>query len=211
MERALLWDHDGVLVDTERLYFQATREVLASEGVALDEALYQQLFLVGGGGAWHLVHDRDAEYVAQLKQRRNHRYSALLASEDVMIPGALAMLEDLSKLYRMAIVTSSRRAHFDVIHQHTGLPRFFEFILAREDYVDSKPHPEPYLAAVARLGLPAEACLVIEDSERGLRAAVAAGLGCWVIPSALTRALDFSAAERRFESLATLHAALRAR
>ena len=104
----------------------------------------------------------------------------------------------------MAIVTSSHRAHFEAIHRSTGLPQFFEFVLAREDYGLSKPDPEPYLSAVARLGLSAGECLVIEDSERGLRAAKAAGLTCWVIPSALTASSNFAAADRRFDSLAEL-------
>jgi HAD superfamily hydrolase (TIGR01509 family) len=204
----LLWDHDGVLVDTEALYFQATREVLASVGVTLDEALYRQLFLVENRGAWHLAQRTERELTA-LKQRRNQRYTELLTSTDVYIPGALTMIAELAQRHRMAIVTSSRRAHFDAIHRARALPHHFELILAREDYAESKPDPEPYLTAVARLGASAADCLVIEDSERGLRAAHAAGLRCWVIPSSLTQDSDFTRAERRFDSIAALHAALR--
>lgn len=206
----LLWDHDGVLVDTEGLYLQATREVLASVGVALDDALYRELFLVQNRGAWHLVRDHDDGALAALKQRRSERYTELLTSGDVYLPGALAMISELATRHRMAIVTSSRRAHFEAIHHGRELPRHFELILAREDYAESKPDPEPYLTAVARLGVPPSDCLVIEDSERGLRAAHAAGLRTWVIPSALTRGSDFARAERRFEDIASLHAALRA-
>jgi HAD superfamily hydrolase (TIGR01509 family) len=206
----LLWDHDGVLVDTEHLYMQATREVLATVGVALDEALYRELFLKQGIGAWHLARGASEAELAALKQRRNARYTELLTGGDTYIPGALAMIADLAARHRMAIVTSSQRAHFDAIHAGRPLPGYFELILAREDYRESKPDPEPYLTAVARLQVAARDCLVIEDSERGLRAAHAAGLRCWVIPSSLTRDSDFSRAERRFESLAALHDALRA-
>ncbi len=207
----LLWDHDGVLVDTEGLYFQATREVLAEIGVTLDAARYRQLFLVEGTGAWHLAASRGygERELSLLKERRNARYAELLASTDVMIPGALAMIAELAARHRMAIVTSSRREHFDTIHARTGLPRHFELVLAREDYARSKPDPEPYRTAIARLGVAPSVCMVIEDSERGLRAAKAAGLTCWVIPSALTARSDFAQADRRFEDLATLHAALR--
>lgn len=211
MKRVLLWDHDGVLVETEGLYLQATREVLAEVGVALDDALYRQLFLVEGIGAWHLVRGVGDRELAALKERRNARYTALLTRDDVYIPGALAMIADLAPLYRMAIVTSSRRVHFDAIHRGKALPSHFELVLAREDYVASKPDPEPYLTAVARLGSAPADCLVIEDSARGLRAAHAANLACWVIPSALTAGSDFSLAERRFDSLADLHHALRSR
>jgi len=208
--QALLWDHDGVLVDTERLYFQATRELLASVGAVLDEETYRNLFLVAGTGAWHLAAERgcsEAE-VAALKQRRGARYTELLLSEQVMIPGVLSLLTELHVDFRMAIVTSSHRDHFEAIHRTTGLPELFEFVLAREDYVESKPDPEPYLTAVRRLGVPPSECLVIEDSERGLRAAKAAGLQCWVIPSELTRHSDFARADRRFESLTELRKAL---
>jgi HAD superfamily hydrolase (TIGR01509 family) len=211
MKRVLLWDHDGVLVETEGLYLQATREVLADVGVVLDDALYRQLFLVEGIGAWHLVRGVSDRELAALKERRNARYTALLTGGDVYIPGALAMVADLAPLYRMAIVTSSRRAHFDTIHRGKALPSYFELVLTHGDYAASKPDPEPYLTAVARLGAAPADCLVIEDSERGLRAAHAANLACWVIPSALTAESDFSRAERRFDSLADLHQALRSR
>lgn len=210
MVRALLWDHDGVLVDTERLYFQATRELLAEAGAQLDEHEYRRFFLQQGTGAWHLARERghdDAE-IQRLKHRRDARYEALLRGEDLLIPGVLPLLAELAPRVRMAIVTSSKRAHFDAIHERTELPRLFEFVLAREDYVSSKPDPEPYVAAVARLGLTKADCLVIEDSARGLAAAKAAGLACWVIPSELTRYSDFATADRRFSDLAALRSAL---
>ncbi|MEY4507888.1 MAG: hypothetical protein RLZZ450_10 [Pseudomonadota bacterium] len=210
MVRALLWDHDGVLVDTERLYFRATRELLAEVGAELDEAGYRRFFLQQGTGAWHLARERGCaeDEIQSLKRRRDARYEALLRSEDVLIPGVLPVLVELASRVRMAIVTSSKRVHFDAIHQRTELPRHFEFVLAREDYTLSKPDPEPYLAGVARLGLAPADCLVIEDSERGLAAAKAAGLSCWVIPSDLTQFSDFRAADRRFVDLSSLRAAL---
>ncbi len=210
MTRVLLWDHDGVLVDTEGLYHRATREMLAECGVELDDELYRQLLLVQGTGAWHLVKGKSDAEIAALQARRNTRYVELITAGDVYIPGALEMIAELAPRRRMAIVTSSRRAHFDAIHRGRALPGYFEFVLAREDYAESKPDPEPYLTAVARMGVSPSECLVIEDSERGLRAAHAAGLACWVIPSALTAGSDFSRAERRFESIERLHAALRA-
>lgn len=108
----------------------------------------------------------------------------------------------------MAIVTSSQREPFDCIHRRGGILRHFELVLTREAYARSKPDPEPYLTALSRLGLPADECLVIEDSERGLRAAKAAGLRCWVVPSALTRGSRFEAADRVLADLNELRAAL---
>jgi HAD superfamily hydrolase (TIGR01509 family) len=207
---ALLWDHDGVLVDTEGLYFQATRETLAGVGVALSESHYRQLFLIEGRGAWHLAREQAVsdDQIEQLKVARDARYAELLGGGDLVTPGALPLLRALGRHFRMAIVTSSLRAHFDAIHHETALPALFELVLTREDYGAAKPDPEPYLRAVERLGVARAACLVIEDSRRGLLAAHAAGLRCWAIPSALTASSSFAEAERTFSSLAELGEAL---
>ncbi len=210
MLNTILWDHDGVLVDTEALYFRATREVLAQVGVDLTAEQYRQFLLVESRGAWHLAEERgvsEAE-VKQLQRERNARYLQLVSEGDVVVPGAIALLEHLRPHYRMAIVTSCRREHFDAIHRHTGIPDLVEFVLAREDYGESKPDPEPYLAAVARMGVAKRDCVVVEDSLRGLMAAKAAGLTCWIVHSAMTAGLSFDGADRQFETLAEVGEAL---
>jgi HAD superfamily hydrolase (TIGR01509 family) len=205
---AIFWDNDGVLVETEGLYYQATREALAGVGVVLSEASYVELFLRQGCGAWHLAEARGvpAEEIARLRRARDERYGALLDSVPLAIPGAVAAIQRLARRYRMAIVTSTE--HFERIHRDQEFLRLFEFILTRGDYAQSKPHPEPYLRALERSGLPAERCLVIEDSERGLRAAKAAGLACWVVPSRFTRGCAFTGADRVLASIAEVEAAL---
>ncbi len=196
--KAIFWDNDGVLVDTEHLYFEATRRVLAEVGVTLTEALFHELFLVQNRGAWHLAAAAGVapDALVRLRADRDALYGELLQRDGLVIPGVEAALSQLAGRFRMAIVTSSHGDHFAAIHRSTNLLRFFEFVLTREHYVRSKPAPEPYLAALARTGLHPSECLVVEDSERGLRAAKAAGLSCWVIPTALTRAGDFRAADR---------------
>ncbi|MEY4575655.1 MAG: hypothetical protein RL701_358 [Pseudomonadota bacterium] len=210
MPTALLWDNDGVLVDTEVLYFQATRELLASVGAQLTEALYSELFLRQGRGAWHLARELGAneERITELTQLRNARYSELLTRGGLVYPGVELAIAALAQRYRMAIVTSSQPEHFEQIHRTSAFLAHFEFVLTRSDYARSKPDPEPYLTALARLGLAAEECLVIEDSERGLRAAVAAGIRCWVVRSHFSRELEFPLAERVFPDIASLTAAL---
>jgi HAD superfamily hydrolase (TIGR01509 family) len=207
---ALLWDNDGILVDTEGLYFAATREALAGVGVELDEALYLQLFLREGRGAFHLARERglDDAQIEALRTARDRRYAELLAAGSRVYAGAPEAVATLARHYRMAIVTSSEHEHFELIHRETALLHHFEFVLTHRDYARAKPHPDPYLAALDRLGLPAEACLVIEDSERGLRAARAAGIRCWAVPSRLARHGSFAEAERVFGSLGELASAL---
>lgn len=196
MVEVIFWDNDGVLVDTERLYFEATRDVLARVGLSLTADAYKDLFLVQGKGAWHLAEEQgiDAARIERLRDERNARYAELLADTPLVIDGVADVLETLRGRYRMGVVTSSRRDHFDVIHARTGLLEYFDFVLTASDYPRVKPHPDPYLTALARCGAAPEACVAVEDSERGLAAATRAGIGCFVVPTALTRGSEFAGA-----------------
>lgn len=197
MPSAILFDNDGVLVDTETLYFRATRDVLATVGVELDETAYIELFLRQGIGAFHLAeaHGVPAEGIRALRDDRNRRYQEMIVHEEILIAGVNDVVRRLAERFRLAIVTSAEPEPFAASHARTGLIPFFEVVITRADTVRAKPDPDPYLLALERLRLPASECLVIEDSERGLRAAKAAGLACWAIPSGLTRGGDFSAAD----------------
>jgi HAD superfamily hydrolase (TIGR01509 family) len=207
---AILWDNDGVLVDTEHLYFQATQRVMATAGVELTEQQYVDHFLVEGRGAWHLLEARGvgADEVARLREQRNDLYSRLLREGPRAIPGVAETLDALRGRYVMGVVTSSRRDHFDLIHEHTGLLSYFDFVLTAGDYARTKPHPDPYLAAVERSGVAADACIAIEDSERGLEAATLAGVRCIIVPTALTRGGRFARAHRVVTSVREVPEAL---
>ena len=198
MIKAIFWDNDGVLVDTERLYFQANQEVFASAGLALTERDYLQLFLRQDKGAWHLLEAQGVQpdEIQRLRDERNQRYSQLLSLEARVIDGVTDVLESLHGKYLMGIVTSSRRDHFDVIHGRTDLLKYFDFVLTSGDFKRSKPNPDPYLMAIERSGLQPDECIAIEDSERGLEAATLAGLRCIVVPTPLTRDCEFANASR---------------
>src|SRR5262245_22802460 len=178
MVEAIFWDNDGVLVDTEHLYFEATRQVLASVDIPLTEDDYRELFLQQGRGAWHLAEARGvpALDVQALKQRRNELYAELIATAPRVLPGVLDVVSALHGEYRMGIVTSSRRDHFEIIHRETGLLPYFDFVVTADDCPRTKPCPDPYLRALQVSGVDRDSCLVVEESERGLEAASAAGL-----------------------------------
>ncbi|MCX5838109.1 MAG: HAD family phosphatase [Deltaproteobacteria bacterium] len=202
MIRAVFWDNDGVLVDTEKLYFQATRELLEKAGVTLTEALFQRISLKEGRSVFDLALEKGVpqEEIDRLHAQRNRRYTDLLTGGVRILDGVEEALARLRGRVLQAIVTSSRRVHFDAMHATTGLLPQFEFVLTREDYVLSKPDPEPYRLAVRRSGCRPEECLAVEDSERGLRAAVAAGIRCIAVPNDLTQAGDFAGAWRILRS-----------
>ena len=201
--KAIFWDNDGVLVDTERLYFSATRQILSAVGVSLTKEMYVDLLLVQGKGAWHLAKEKgiSEEGVERLRDERNALYGDLLLREQTVMDGAEEVLRALHGKYVMGIVTSSRKDHFELIHRHSGLLKYFDFILSGGDYARHKPHPEPYLAAVERSGFKKEECLAVEDSERGLASAKAAGIHCYVIPTELTHNGNFSGADKVLTSI----------
>lgn len=201
--KAIFWDNDGVLVETEHLYFQATERVLASVGIHLSQEDYLELFLVTGRGAWHLAEESGipASEIDRLRNQRNALYADLLVQAPRLAADTARVLHALHGKYVMGVVTSSRKDHFDLIHRSTGLLRYFDFVLTAGDYSHAKPDPEPYLRAVERSGLGPEACVAIEDSERGLASAEAAGISCIVVPSALTKGCNFPGAHRILGSI----------
>jgi HAD superfamily hydrolase (TIGR01509 family) len=204
--KAILWDNDGVLVDTEHLYFRATQEVLASIGMELTEKDFLDLFLVEARGAWHLVSERgvSAAEIEKLRQTRNQRYAEYLRTETRLMEGIEDVLTELHGRYTMGIVTSSLREHFDIIHHSSGLLKYFDFVVASGDYTRYKPDPEPYLVALQRANCGPEECIAVEDSLRGLLSATRAGIRCYVVPQKLTSASDFSAAYRVLQNVREL-------
>jgi HAD superfamily hydrolase (TIGR01509 family) len=209
MIQAVFWDNDGVLVDTEKLYFQATREHLLRAGVTLTKTLFNKISLVEGRSAFDLAEGSSQEEIAILQEERNRRYTELLGGEVRILDGVTDALGELQGKVAMAIVTSSRRAHFDAMHTRTGLIPYFDFVLAREDYTLSKPDPEPYLTAMKKCGFGPEECLVVEDSPRGLASAIAAGIRCIVVPNELTRGNHFAGAWRILENCGQIPAEIR--
>ena len=210
MVKAVFWDNDGVLVDTEHLYFRATQQVLASAGVELSEQEYIELFLVQGRGSWHLAEARGipAAEIDRLRDVRNALYTEWLGRAPLVAAGVTSVLDSLRGKYVMGVVTTCSREHFEVIHHASGLLKYFDFVLLPGDYARKKPHPDPYLTAVERSGVDAAACVAVEDSERGLISATAAGLRCLVVPTLLTRGCTFAGAHRVLEAVTDIPAAL---
>ncbi|MCE2431684.1 MAG: HAD family phosphatase [Candidatus Latescibacteria bacterium] len=201
MIRAILWDNDGVLVDTEGLYFQAGHEVLATQGVELTHKDFAEQSLKKGLSVFDFLPDQNAELIEQLRLKRNARYSALLAEGVQIVDGVVETLETFYGRVQMGIVTGSRRDHFDIVHAKTNLLPFFDFVLAREDYEEAKPHPDAYLTAMRLHGLQPDDCVVVEDSERGCVAAAAAGLRVLAVPNELSKYGDFSSAYKILNSV----------
>jgi HAD superfamily hydrolase (TIGR01509 family) len=205
--KGILWDNDGVLVNTEHLFYESNRELFAEHGIDLTPQQFFDWFLIENCGAWHLLHDKGYSKTDTdaLRASRNARYSRLLASADrLAVDGIEHTLHRLWKRIPMGVVTSAKAEHFDLIHQKLQLRRFFDFVVTEEDASDSKPSPEPYLLGLKRLGIAASECLAVEDSPRGLQAARAAGIACIVLKHPLTHGFLFDGAYRVVNDAAQL-------
>ena len=196
-KKAIFWDNDGILVDTEKHYFEANRRILKNAGFNLTQSLYTELYLNQSKGAWHLLDPEKypAESIQNFKKVRDHLYHELLMTKDILMDGIEDILAALSLRYKMAVVTSSKPVHFNAIHARTNLLKYFHFVITPEDYTKFKPDPEPYLMALHKMGVSPAESIVIEDSRRGLLAAKAAGLECIIIRNELSRTSDFTEAD----------------
>ncbi len=206
MKKAIFFDNDGILVDTEPLYFEANRKVMALENYKLTEAKHIEHNMTKGLSVFDFLIAEgvtDAR-VSELLEQRNRIYQDLIKTKLHIFPMAEKILQKLKKSFGLGIVTSSRRNMFKAIHAQTKFLEYVDFVIDREDVVRSKPHPEPYLKALELSGVKPEEALVIEDSARGLQSAVSAGIDCWVIPTEMTAHQDFSKAQKQLKSIAEL-------
>jgi len=177
--KAILWDNDGVLVDTERWFFEANRRELAALGVEVSWQDFETINLRRGESLLPLS-GLTGDELSNLYARRDALYSEFLRSEKLTMPGMEPLLGRLRARgdLSMGIVTSCHREHFEIIHDGSGILPHIDFVLANEDYDRGKPHPDGYLAGLERTGLTAKNCLAVEDSPRGIASARTAGLSC---------------------------------
>ncbi|MFB4273356.1 HAD family hydrolase [Nonomuraea sp. GTA35] len=205
MKKYILFDHDGVLVDTEFWYYKAGERALADIGLTLDMDQYLRE-MSQGLGTWAQARAAgiDEQTISRQRQVRNDYYQECLRTESIEIEGVVEALAELSKHVRMAIVTTAKRADFELIHEKRQIKQFMDFVVVREDYELAKPHPDPYLIGLRRFGATKGETLVVEDSSRGLKSAVAAGIDCAVVHNDFTKSNDFAQAAYRIETLAEL-------
>ncbi len=206
--KAILFDFDGVLVDTEWAIYQAWLRTFQTHGHELPLDVYTRCIgsdfktwspkthleeLSGLAFDWH-----------DLDQKRQDEIMADLTGEGAM-PGIVSLLENFNMWgTRLAVVSSSSHSWVDGWLEKLDLAQHFKTVVCRGDAPQIKPAPDLYLEAAKRLNLAPESCLVIEDSLNGAKAAKAAGMTVWVVPNRVTAGLDFSIADRIFRTISEL-------
>lgn len=188
MIRAVVFDFDGVIANSEPLHFRAFREVLAARGLTLTERDYYDRYLgYDDSGAFRAVANdqrvpMNETDVSELVARKAIVLEHLEQGASVLFAGARDAIHRMAAACPIAIASGARRPEILRVLEHEGLMPLFRFVVAAEDTPMSKPAPDPYLLAVSKLAaeaaqpLYAAECVAVEDSRWGLESARAAGL-----------------------------------
>lgn len=186
---AILFDIDGLMIDSERLSRRAWKEILNERGLHLDDSTY--LTLVGrteqdAGRILMDLYGSSFKY-EEAKHDRLERFKAIIHAEGIPIkPGLPALLERIEGLgYKVGVATSTPRALATWKLHAAGLESRFGVMVTGDEVAHGKPAPDLFLEAARRLQVPPAACLVFEDSGPGIRAAHAAGMRAVMIPDLL--------------------------
>jgi beta-phosphoglucomutase len=176
----VLWDMDGVLVDTGEFHFRAWHDVLADYDIAFTRELHRETFGMNNAGILsRILGDRRApELQAEISDRKEERFRAAVRGQARPLPGVRTWLERLQKDgFRQGIASSAPMASIDTLIDELGLRPFFDAIVSGTD-LPGKPDPAVFLRAAETLGVPAESCIVVEDAVAGVKAARQAGMKC---------------------------------
>ena len=173
--RGILWDMDGVIADSGHYHYLAYLEVLSALGVELPEKRYrEQLF-----GRRNFLGDRPQPEIEALAGRKEAAFRRLVKGNVKPLPGADSLVRRAHALAKpQAIVSSTPRANIELVLKSLGLRSCFDAIVSEEDVTRGKPDPQGFALGAERLGMPPQACVVLEDAPEGIAAGKAAGMRC---------------------------------
>jgi beta-phosphoglucomutase len=182
----VIFDFDGVIADTERLHFEASRLVLADRGVSLDQARYYTKYLGYNDAMMAEAVAQDQQlfpagadlstFIREFIRDKGLAYARLMETGAVLFPGVADCLARLGAECPLAIASGAFREEIEDILGGAGLTHHFLAVVGAGDVARGKPHPAPYLEAARRLGVDPTTCVAIEDSTWGLDSAKAAGM-----------------------------------
>lgn len=199
--KAIIFDMDGVIVDSEPIHEKAEVQVCREFGMEVSKKEWdgfrgkklEDIFSYA-----NKKYGTGNEPIEKMIERKIEVYLAQALKEMQLVPGVLEFLEKLEaeQKYRYALTTSGRKVQQDKILSKFGLENFFEIMVTADDVSNGKPHPEPYLITVEKLGELPENCLVIEDSDNGIISAKAAGcMACGIVGTFSQNKLESAGAD----------------
>ncbi len=182
MLECILFDLDGLLVDSEPLQYRAYRHAFEEYGIDLSMDDWIRWHSVEASTARWVERENLQIDVQQLREIKKQYYEELIAKELNLKPGVRELVEDCSGNLQLAVVSASRRESIEACLTKFDLIRHFTVLVSGDQVARSKPFADPYLAAIEALNTSASRALAVEDSVTGFRAATAAQLACVVCP-----------------------------
>lgn len=204
--KAVIFDKDGVIVDSEPLQHRASQEILADYGYVYTIEDHKILAIGKAGNAYYPIIQEHYGItdIEVFRQRRRDRYIELAGKHLKMRRGVLTLIRRLfNAWYPLAVASGSSKKLLAHDLAKFKLNQYFKVIVSGENY-KSKPDPEIFLVAAEKLGVKPSECIVIEDSEVGVKAAKSTGMYCIAIPHELTAHQDFSIADEVASSFAEI-------
>ena len=182
---AVVFDLDGVLVDSEHVWDEVREELARERGGRWHERAQADMMGMSSTEWSRYMHDVVGLWASpdEINDEVVRRMQARYTDDLPLIDGAVEAVERLAGSFRLALASSSNRPLIDAVLVEAGLEPFFEATVSSEEVARGKPAPDVFLEAARRLGVAAERCAAIEDSGNGLRAAHAAGMRVIAIPN----------------------------
>jgi HAD superfamily hydrolase (TIGR01509 family) len=182
---SVVFDLDGVLLDSEQVWDQARRALAAERGARWHDDASRDMMGMSSPEWSRYMHDviglEDAP--EEISAEVVRRLAAIYRMELPLLDGAPEAVERLASHWPLAVASSSNRELIDLVLELSGLEPFFRTTVSSEEVARGKPAPDVYLEAARRLGVPAGRCAAVEDSENGIRSAKAAGMRVLAIPN----------------------------
>jgi HAD superfamily hydrolase (TIGR01509 family) len=184
---AVVFDLDGVLIDSEQVWDGVREELAEERGGRWHDGAQRDMMGMSSPEWSRYMHDRIglAESPEEINQIVVERMLERYAAGPPWIPGAVDAVRRIAASYTLGLASSSNRELIDVVLAAGAIAGLFAATVSSEEVRRGKPAPDVYLEAARRLRVEAAACVAIEDSHNGIRSAKAAGMGCIAIPNAL--------------------------
>lgn len=193
MMKGLVFDMDGLMIDSERLYFETERELAGDFGLTVPDSLMVQLMGRSPLESMEIFVEKlhiPASPVALLELRQKI-VEEKLNRQVLPMKGLYEIVSEFSSTFRLAIATGSPLRFVEIVLRKLDLQRRFGVLQTHEDISCGKPHPEIYEKVAAKMGILPQECIVLEDSHNGALAAIQAGCYCIAVPNEYTSGQDF--------------------